>query len=154
MLAILQNALSSNKTVYTNFKETSDKIAGVIADEATRFKTAAATIGTSKAELLSALDTAPSILAGEKQGFQNNLDSTLGEVIKIATTQLEQFNATIAELNSQLSTATEGKLKQEQLISESQNQYASFVKDFEATLAKVTSDLETERKKLDIYLGG
>jgi hypothetical protein len=154
MMGILQGAMSNNKTSHTTFIETAAKIAGVIADEATRYKTAAASIGADKATLLSAVDSYGPILASEKAAFQQNLDATLGNEINLLISTNTTISGQIADLNKQLSALAEENLRNLQDISERQNQYSGFVKDFDATLAKVTSDLETERKKLDIYLGG
>ena len=152
ILNILNAALTSNKTVYTTFKETSNKISGVIVDEATRYKTAMATIGTTKEDLISALDGCTAILDSEKQKCTSNLDATVGKEIGVQTQHNEQLDKAIADLNSQLSQLTEEKLKTEQLLGELQTQYATFGKNFDATLASISNELNVERKKLEIYL--
>lgn len=154
MMGILQGAISKHQTAHTTFTETATKIAGVIADEATRYKTAAASIGADKPTLLAAIDSYAPVLAAEKAAFQQNIDATLGANIESLTAANAVISTHIDDLNKQLSSFTEESLRNQQSIFEAQNQYASFVKDFEATLVKVTSELDTERKKLDIYLGG
>lgn len=153
-LGILTDALSSQKTVYTTFKETADKIAGVIADEATRFKTAAASTGANKADLLACIDALAPVLDIQKSQFTNNLNGTLGTDIQNLDAECKDLDAKIADLNAQLSALTETKLKKERDLSDAQAQFAGFTKDFEVTLASVVSNLDVERKKLDIYLGG
>ena len=153
-LGILTDAMTSQKTVYTTFKETADKIAGVIADEATRYKTAAASTGANKVDLLACIDAIGPVLDLQKSQFANNLNSTLGLDIQNLEMDCKELDTEIAELNAKLSALTESKLQKEKALMDSRAQFAGFTKDFDVTLASVVSNLDVERKKLDIYLGG
>ena len=154
MMSILTDAITSTKTVYTSFTETIQKISGVIADEATRYKTAVATIGTTKSDLITCIDNLKPVLELQRTQFTNNLNATLGTDIENLVMDIKELDNTIADLSAKLSIATEDKLKREATKAESDAEYAKFVSDFEITIAKITSNLDTERKKLDIYLGG
>lgn len=137
---------------FMSFMDSVNAMTAVDIDEVTAFKGSAATAKMKKETLIASANDYLKTLEAEKAKFSQELDSKIGKDILLLETGIKSDETQMAELTAKLEALSSQKIAKEKQRADLTAKKSDIASQFEASSARVASELDTNIKKITAYL--